>query len=81
MQKRVVGLPSIPDLVEGKARWPMNLLPMRYIICRMRKAIGLLIFILFKNSADPHGQDLKPHGLSFFRCHFPSMMIPTITNP
>ena len=27
---------------EEKARWPMNLLPMRYIICRMRKAIGLL---------------------------------------
>ena len=44
-------------------------------------AIGLLIFILFKNSADPHGQDLKPHGLSFFRCHFPSRIIPTITNP
>ena len=23
----------------------------------------------------------EPHGLSFFRCHFPSMIIPIITNP
>ena len=35
MQKQRIGLLSI-----RKARWPINLLPMRYIICRMRKAIG-----------------------------------------
>ena len=43
MQKRVVGLLRQTDCLYSvfqKARWPMNLLPMRYIICRMRKAIG-----------------------------------------
>ena len=72
MQKRVLGLLClylVLCLSKEKARWPMNLLPMRYIICRMRKAIGLSINLYFNNKrCRPSQAGLLPHGrcLSIF---------------
>ena len=63
MQKRVWGLLClylVLCLSKEKARWPMNLLPMRYIICRMRKAIGHVNLYFIQKHCRPSQAGLLP---------------------
>ena len=65
MQKQRIGLLSI-----RKARWPMNLLPMRYIICRMRNwpsGFEIIINVVLPILTDGH----EASRLEFRQMPFP----------